>query len=246
MRPDELEKMYRLEDTYWWFVGRRQLVRNLVQKYAPQAPCMLDAGCGTGGTMDYLQDLGEITGVDFAAEALKFCKERGHESLGRCQIEALPFASSTFDVVVCCDILEHLDDDIAGLNETLRVLKPGGVAIYTLPAYQWLWSEHDEALSHRRRYSARDFLNRLKGVNIKLLKISYAVTAVFPIVLAVRVLNRLRLHKMGKPHTQLMSLPKWANILLIKVLNMEAYWLLRGNLPFGTSLVAVVQKTEET
>jgi SAM-dependent methyltransferase len=245
MRVEELEKMYRLEDAYWWFVGRRRLVHALLRRYGPPQPRLLDVGCGTGGTLDEVRDEGELWGVDVAREALEFCRQRGHRGLGQCTVEALPFAADSFDVALCCDILEHLDDDRAGLAEVLRVLRPGGIAIVTLPAYPWLWSEHDVALSHRRRYDRASFRAALKGFDVRIVKLTYGVTLVFPVVLAVRVLSRLRIRRLGQPHTQLMSMPGWANRLLIGLQALEAQVVSRFGFPFGTSLVAVLRKPGE-
>lgn len=246
MRYEELAKMYRMEDAYWWFVGRRRLVRALVKRHGPPSPTVLDVGCGTGGTMDGLRDLGEIWGADVSESALDFCRERGHPSLNRCRAEALAFADASFDVAVCCDILEHLEDDDLGFAEVLRVLRPGGVAIVTVPAYKWLWSEHDEALSHKRRYEKRELRDKLKVHGVEVLKLSYAVSFVFPLVLAVRLLSRLRVRKLGKPHTQLMSLPRWLNSFFLWLQEIETWVISHAGLPFGSSLVAVVRKPGRT
>lgn len=234
--------MYRLEDAYWWYVGRRRLVKALVQRHAESRLRILDVGCGTGGTLEALADLGSVVGADISAEALSFCRQRGHMALAKCRIEALPFAQGAFDVVVCCDILEHVADDEAGLREVLRVLRPGGMVVITVPAYRWLWSEHDEALSHLRRYERGMLRRKLAAVGARLVRLSYAVSFVFPVVLVYRLLSRLRLRPLGPPHTQLMRVPGWVNALLTWLLDVENRLLMRLSLPFGTSLVAVATK----
>jgi len=245
MRYDELEKMYRLEDVYWWFVGRRRLVRELVRKYGVDRPRMLDVGCGTGGTLDAVASLGHVSGADAAQEALEFCRRRGHASLVRCLAQDLAFAQGGFDVVLGCDLLEHVDDDAAAAGELARVLRPAGVVVLTVPAYQWLWSEHDEALSHRRRYSRRQLRELLEAAGLQPLKLTSAVSFVFPGVLLVRLLRRLRLKGTGLPHTLLMSVPPWANRLLVWLHDVETWIVCRWGFPFGTSIVAVAQKPRE-
>ena len=246
MRLEELEKMRRLEDRYWWFVGRRRLLRNLLQRYAPDAELILDIGCGTGGTLTALDDLGALVGTDLSPDALDFCALRGHRCLVRSRAEELPFETGTFDVAICADMLEHLDDDEKGFAEVMRILKPGGTALMTVPAYPWLWSEHDEALSHRRRYLAGDLRAKIVAAGGEVLKVSHDVSFVFPIVLVVRLLNRLRLRKLGKPHTQLMSLPGWLNRFFTGLQAVEAWLVTRVNLPVGTSIVAVARKPAES
>lgn len=245
MRYEELEKMYRLEDRYWWFVGRRRLVRALLRRYAPAAARVLDVGCGTGGTMDALAGCGEVFGADISNAALALCRERGHALLIQSRAEGLACRDACFDATTCCDILEHLEDDAAGFAEIARVLGPGGSAIITVPAYQWLWSEHDEALSHKRRYGKRELRGRIEAAGLRIRKLTYAVSLVFPMVLLIRLAGRLRVRKLGAPHTQLMSLPGWLNALLTLLGDIEVWVISRFGFPFGASLVAVVERPGE-
>lgn len=242
MRLEEIEKMHRLEDRYWWFVGRRRLLRSMLLRYAPEAKLILDIGCGTGGTLSTLADLGTLVGTDISEDALDFCALRGHRCLVRSCAEELAIADDVFDAAVCADMLEHLDDDEKGFAEVMRILRPGGIAVITVPAYPWLWSEHDEALSHRRRYLAGELRRKIVAAGGEVLRVSHDVSFVFPIVLVVRLLNRLRLRKLGKPHTQLMSLPGWVNRFFTGVQAVEAWLVTRVSLPVGTSIVAVARK----
>jgi ubiquinone/menaquinone biosynthesis C-methylase UbiE len=243
MRTREYYELYQLEDTYWWFVGRRLLVRQLMNRYVndPQAS-VLDAGCGTGGTMKRLAGAGEIYGCDYSPVALSFCRTRGFERLAAGDVSALPYADDSFRAAVSCDVLEHVPDDYAGLREMHRVLQPGGVLILTVPAHRFLWSEHDEALAHLRRYSARELRRLLQEVGFEVVKLSPVVVAAFAPILAFRLLQRLRPKPPGEPRTDLRVLKPWLNNLLIGALKLEN-WLLRTiNLPVGTSLVAVARK----
>lgn len=241
MRLEELDKMYRLEDTYWWFVGRRRLVEQLVRRYGVASPRMLDVGCGTGGTMDALGPLGEVWGADISQDALDFCRERGHESVRLCAAEALDFEDASFDLALACDVLEHVDD-VQALREILRVLRPGGIVVATAPAYRFLWSEHDLALSHRRRYERRDLRDRLREAGFEVVKLTYAVSFVFPVVVLFRLLNRARVRRLGTPHTQLLRIPGWLNWLFTLIQDIENWFVIRTGFLFGTSLVAVARK----
>lgn len=245
MRFEELEKMYRMEDRYWWFVSRRRMIRALIARWGPPSPRVVDVGCGTGGGMDSLADIATVAGVDLSDDALQFCRLRGHSFLNRCRAEAIAFADDSFDVAVCCDVIEHLEDDQAGLAEVLRILRPGGIAVITVPAYKWLWSEHDEALSHRRRYERRELHDKLKVHGVEVVKLTFAVSFVLPIVLGTRLLGRLRIRKLGKPHTQTMALPGWLNRLFLWLGDIENWVLTWGGFPCGASLVAVVRKQDQ-
>ncbi|MCE5241011.1 methyltransferase domain-containing protein [bacterium] len=243
MRKRDFQELYNLEETYWWFVGRRKLVRQLIQRYVndPEA-LVLDAGCGTGGTMKELKGAANLCGCDCSPHALAYCRERGFDRVAAGDVAALPYAENTFAAVISCDVLEHLPDDQAGLAEMMRVLRPGGCLIVTVPAHRFLWSEHDEALAHRRRYSARELRRKLQETGARVVKLSPVVVAAFGPILAFRLAQRLRPKLPDEPRTDLRVLSPWLNNLLIGTLQLEN-WLLRFvGLPVGTSLVAVARK----
>lgn len=243
MRASDHLDLFRLEETYWWFVGRRELVRQMVRRYAPgPGRRIVDAGCGTGGTMGRVADLGDVAGCDLSPYALSLCGQRGLHELAVADVTALPFRTDGADVAVSCDVLEHVDDDREALSELLRVLRPGGIVVLTVPAHQALWSEHDEALAHRRRYSARGLRRLIEECGGRVEKLSPVVSGVFLPILMFRLLQRLRPKAPGEPRTDLRVLPGPVNQLFILALRLEN-WLLRFvNLPVGTSLVAVARK----
>lgn len=247
MARREFDELYRLEDFYWWFVGRRRLVRDLLGRYAQRPPHggplrVLDAGCGTGGTMSVLDDIGELYGCDAESDALEYCRMRGFTRIAASEIERLPFGPGSFDVVVSCDVLEHIADDTEALRQMYERLRPGGVLVATVPAHPFLWSEHDEALAHVRRYTRHEFVGRLQEVGYRVEKCSAAVSLVFPLILAFRLLQRLRPKSAAAPKTDLRILPRTINRCLIGLLGLET-WLMRyGNLPVGTSFVVVARR----
>src|SRR5207244_1565920 len=123
---------------------------------------VLDAGCGTGRNMLEFAGLGTVEGVDASPEAIEFCRRRGLDGVREGQIESLPYADGTVDLILATDVLEHLRDDYAALAELRRVAAPGGRLLATVPAYQWLWSQHDAAHHHFRRYTYRLLRSRLQ------------------------------------------------------------------------------------
>jgi len=234
--------MFQQEGDYWWFVARRRLAQALLRAYLPTVSGhILDAGCGTGALLQELQSLGGAVGVDVAIEALQLTRQRGAFPAVQARLEALPFASETFQVAFALDVLEHLPDERPALRELHRVLQAGGYLIVSVPAYSWLWSKHDVALAHYRRYTARTLRTRLCEAGFQVRMLSHAVGALLPVIALMRWLDRLR---PGAPAATVIPLPRWLNRALIRLQDCETRWLLRRRLPFGASLVAVAQRAE--
>ncbi|MGD9496259.1 MAG: class I SAM-dependent methyltransferase [Armatimonadota bacterium] len=243
MRLAQLQEMYELEDSYWWFIGRRRIVRRLIERYGPRHRPLriLDAGCGTGGTLVALEGLGELWGCDISPEALEMCRSRREWELCCCSVQRLGFAAESFDVVVSADVLEHVEDDEGAVREMARVLRPGGLLVAAVPAHMWLWSEHDEALHHLRRYHRRRLRDLLQGAGLEIRKLTEAVMLALPAVLVYRGLRRLTRRREG-PRTSLVRLPAPLNCLLVRLLDIENALIALGSLPLGTSLVAAAAK----
>ena len=244
MRPAELAKMFELEDTYWWFVARRELVRELLLQYRPAHDeiAVLDVGCGTGATLKAIDDLGMALGIDRSPEALQFCQTRGLSRLAQATAEALPVGSGSVDVVLALDLLEHIQDDAAAARELARVLRPGGVLLATVPAGPELWSEHDEALAHLRRYRAARLRRLLVDAGFDIQKLSPVITTLLLPIAALRLAQRILPRKKGASETAFIIPPRPINWLLTEILRLERLWLRRFSLPVGVSLVAVARK----
>lgn len=254
MNSDEYERMYRLEDTYWWFVARRRLIAALLRDLMPPGPIdMLDIGCGTGAMLDELRTYGRVVGADFSEEALAFCRQRGARSgleyeLVRADARALPFAANSFDVVTAMDIIEHIDRDKDALREIWRVLRPGGHLLATVPAYQSLWSDHDVALHHHRRYTGPQFRDLVQRSGFDIERLSYTVSSLLPAVWVFRQVNRL-LHfrrRGGAPKADLVSVPPKVNHALVNLLEMETNFVRKRSLPFGVTVLVVAKKPEHS
>lgn len=238
------ENTYRSEQSHWWFVGRRTLLLDqLEQMYGGRDDLrILDVGCGTGLNMHYLSKYGEVTGADASPAGLSFARERGHQSLVMAPIEHLPFEDNTFDLVTALDVMEHLDDDLAGFREIERVLKPGGRALVLVPAYMFLWSLQDEVSHHRRRYVARRLREVIERSGLQVQRITYANTFLFPIIFIGRL--TLKVVRRYKPEIENENAlhPGWSNGLLRTIFQAEAPLLRRVNAPFGVSIMAIASK----
>lgn len=241
MHSQEYQRMFQREGNYWWFVARRRLAHMLMHHYLPQL-CgrILDAGCGTGALLSELNAFGFVVGADVERQALQMARQRGEFPMVQARLEALPFVSESFQVAFALDVLEHLPDERPALRELYRVLQPDGVLIVSVPAYRWLWSKHDLALAHYRRYTARLLRTRLCEAGFRVRKLSYALSLLLPLIAFTRWLDWLR---PGKPAATVVPVPRWLNQALTRLMEMEARWLLRRNLPFGVSIVAVAEKT---
>lgn len=247
MNTAEYERMYRLEDSYWWFVGRHRLVESLIRRrYSGSSDgrtplTILDIGCGTGAMSEVLTKWGRTVSADFSELALRFSRKRGLKHLVGADAMRLPFADASFDVVVAMDVLEHLPDDRAAMCEFHRILKPGGRVVATVPAYAHLWSDHDVALMHFRRYIRREMAERLGAAGFRMEKTSYTMTMLYPVVAAQRRVNRHK-PKADNPQAQLPMVPKPVNAALIRLLDVENSVATRLNLPFGLTVVCVAVK----
>lgn len=241
MNPAEYDRMYGAEDHYWWYRSRRELVVDAASRLGlPPGATVVDVGCGTGATARDLGRFGRVIGVDFSTLALGLCRRRGLNDLLRGSAESLPMADGSADLIVATDILEHLDDDRAALAEFRRVLRPGGHLVATVPAYQFLWSEHDEALMHRRRYVSGELGRRADAAGFERVRLGYALSLLFP--LALGRLLRGRRPSGRPPEAQVKPVPPLVNEALVRFQRFENGLLRFLPLPWGLSVVAVLRR----
>jgi ubiquinone/menaquinone biosynthesis C-methylase UbiE len=242
MRPDEYELMYRVEDTHWWFAGKRRLVRVMLEQLPAHAGRrMLDVGCGTGGMFPLLREFGCLIGTDASDLALGFAARRHGALLAGAALPDLPFADGAFDVVTAFDVLYHryVADDQAALAEVARVLKPGGSFIVTDSALKFLRSAHDEAVQGARRYTTGEMRAKLAAAGLRVRRLSYANMLIFPLAAPWRLLRRRLGDEQG---SDVRIVPAWANALMGVVYRAEAGLLARADLPIGMSIIALAQK----
>jgi SAM-dependent methyltransferase len=234
--------MCTLEDRHWYFVGKRQLALSLLKRYlAGNKPYILDGGCGTGRTLAELSKIYDAVGLEPFESALSYAAQHEGCKLIQGSLENIPFKNEVFDAVVTLDVLEHCDDDVHALGEISRILTPGGLLLITVPAHQWLWSRHDEALHHRRRYSKTALLTRLHKCGYVVEKISYFNAFVFPVVVALRCVGRLQNGDKNGSDTDKMPYPL-LNRILYRFQCFERGIIGLCSLPFGVSLVCVARK----
>ena len=243
MDPRLLTDFAAVERVHWWFTARRDILLSVTSRYLPQGAAILDVGCGTGFFLESLRDQYQVHGVDPSPVALRVCRERGLD----CVTEGSAYDLSgvgdrRFDATYLLDVIEHLDDDARALREAMRVIRPGGLVVVTVPAFMFLWSDHDVVNEHRRRYRRPQLDALLRGVGLSIERITYFNAYLFGLAsvdrMANRVLGRRVAGELAVPHP------------LVNRLMGSAFRSERGRVadpgrrpfPFGLSLLAVGRK----
>lgn len=238
--------LYQVEETHWWYLGRRRIIQSLVEKICATLnkanPRILDVGCGTGANLKMLASFGIAEGVDISPQAVDFCRERGLDSVKLGAIEQLPYEDGSVDLVTALDVVEHLDDDVGGLREMRRVLRRDGRLLLFVPAFMFLWGVQDDVSNHRRRYTLPSLLKAVKAAGFSVEWASYANISFFVPVLLVRSVMRwlgLRAATEYGINISLMNGP------FSSLFAAERFVLKRGSLPFGVSAVCIARRLEE-
>jgi SAM-dependent methyltransferase len=245
MKTTEYARMAEQESTYWWHIGRLRIIDtyvSLAQRKKHQ-PKILNVGCGTGGTIDMLEKHGPTDNVDVSEDAIRFVKKLGHKKVRKVNGIELPFKDKTYDLVCAFDVLEHIDRDKDALKEWARVLRDDGAVVITVPAYQWLWTEHDVSLHHKRRYTRQRLTSAAKAAGLEPKKTSYAIVFSLPLVVGFRFLNKV-LNRKTDSETSYVKVPQLINSIFSNLLYGEAKLHKVMSFPAGTSVVAIFQKTE--
>jgi ubiquinone/menaquinone biosynthesis C-methylase UbiE len=242
MKKSEYQKMYEMEETYWWHVGRKEIIKKVLSRLdLNKNTKILNVGSGTGGTVPMLEHFGGVDNVDTSDSAIAYAKSKGIKNIKKVQGIKLPYKSNSFDVLVALDVLEHIEDDSKALLEWHRVLKNNGKGIITVPAYQWLWSEHDESLHHKRRYTLSELSIKCSKAGFKINKRSYLIVFSFGLIVVYRFLSSLSSKKNGHKSSYVL-LPKPINALFISLLKIESLFIKYINFPFGTTAFVVIEK----
>jgi SAM-dependent methyltransferase len=249
--PREFETMLALDERHWWYRGRRRVLRAVLDGLAaelPPTPRTLDAGCGSGRTLDDLARRGSAHGIELNPRGVEAARRRGHADVREAPIERIPHGDAGFDLVTCLDVIEHTEDDVAGLRELRRVTKPQGRLVVTVPAHPRLWSRHDVLNGHRRRYTRRSLQQAARSAGWTVTRqTGFNLAYLLPAAL-VRLTTRDRApgdQAQAQAPSDLQLTPPSLDTALELPLRAEAALIARGlNLPPGLSLLAVLRKDE--
>jgi SAM-dependent methyltransferase len=231
-----------IEERHWWFAGRRRLFARELRRAGIAADArILDIGTSTGTNLRLLRELGltHVTGLDNSEDAIRFCRDKGLGPVERGDVLAMPFADGSFDLVLATDIIEHVDDDGRALGEIRRVLRPGGQAVLTVPAFAALWGLQDRVAQHRRRYRLAPLRRAVQAAGLRPRRAFYFNYLLFlPILLARRLIDALGIDVCSEAEINTPLI----NRLLAAIFRCDiatAPWL---KPPFGVSILMLAEK----
>lgn len=232
------EQYIQFEKKNWWFIARRELIKNLLDKITNKNSKIIDIGSGSGINIQYLKNY-NIVGVDKSKRLVQAGKKEG-KNIRMYDVEKrIPFRKNSFDVALCLDILEHLENDDRVLKEIYRILTPKGKILITVPAFGFLWGQQDIVSMHKRRYTKRMLIKLVKENNFKIKRITYWNSFLFPIMSSIRILRKNK----KNPQTDFKDYPKFINKILLRILRLENFIISKNiNLPIGVSLIAILEK----
>jgi SAM-dependent methyltransferase len=239
---EEIARLAQSDRTSWWIRGRRALIGAVLRSQMPRTRVGLvgDLGCGAGGMLEPLHEFGDVIGIDISPMAAALCRSRGYRGLALGTLEQLPLRQETIDLAGMTDVLEHVEDHEAVIRDCMRVLKPGGLLLITVPAIRWLYGEHDRALGHVRRYSSGELRRLLERCGFRVERMTYFNTALLPLVIAFRLLAMFG--RRARPQADALDLPRPWNWIAYRVLLLEQAVIRFADLPAGLSLLCVVRK----
>lgn len=236
------DRMAELDEVHWWYRARRRVLGRLIERaIRPRDGArLLEVGCGTGHNVLMLRQFGTVDAVEIDAGARAIAEKRLGQAVADAPLPDLPgIAEGAYDIVALLDVLEHVEDDRAALRSLARRLRPGGKLLLTVPAHPWMWSAHDVANHHHRRYSKKALRAAIREAGLKVEMMSWFNSILFPLAAVARVKDRVT----GKEGSDDALPPAPVNRIFDALFGLEAYALGRIAFPPGVSIVAVVSAT---
>ena len=218
---------------YWWYTARSALLEAALADHVGSPARVLDVGSADGPSVTWMRGDHHHVSVDLDPRGL--APGRGVQASAL----TLPFRDASFDVVAAFDVVEHCDPEAQALAELARVLRPGGRMLLSVPAYQWAWSDHDVRAGHHRRYTRPRLLAAVRAAGVDVRRCSYGFAGVFPAFVAERLVRRVR---RGRSDDSLPQPSAGVERVLLGLSRLEARWLRRRDLPFGSSIFLAAEK----
>lgn len=246
MKYGEFEKMNEQVTTHCWYVARRELLKHELRKVSPPFLDLkiLDIASACGDSFIVCSDYGKTFGIDISWDAIGYCKQKNIGTILQGDAHNLPFKSNSFDIVIALDVFEHLEDDIMSMKEMERVLKKGGKLIFNVPAFMFLFSYHDLAFHHFRRYKAEELKYKLEQAKFQINYLTYWSFFILPAIFVMRKFFNFRKKHYRKALSDFHLKVPFSVQKILKFLNfMEFIFIKKGiSLPFGVSLYGVARK----
>lgn len=247
MEPSAYVQMSQVERVHWWYVARRDIIRQTIKSLnLPNNAKILEVGCGTGGNLSMLSEFGQVSAIEMDKNAIKIANDESAKNKVDIQIGSMPndnpFSEEQFDLIVLFDVLEHIELDQETLHALYACLKSGGNIVISVPAYQWLWGQHDVQLHHKRRYLKGEVIAKLGNAGFNIQNATYFNTLLFPLAAAIRFWEKLT------KNTDVVGQKTPSNLInavLTAVFRFERHLLKFINLPFGISILAIGKKEKD-
>jgi SAM-dependent methyltransferase len=232
------KKFFEVEEKMWWFKARKNIIESFLKKIVlNKQNKLLDFGAGTGILSLMMSNYANVTAVDNHEESIKY----SYFSIKL--IENLSsFEPLEFDVITAFDVLEHCDDDVKIINDFYKILKTGGYVFVTVPAYQKLWSYHDEIVHHRRRYNRGELKSKFELAGFEIVRSSYFNSLLFPFFVLNILFNRFKVRFLDKKDDTVEMPPSFINTILFKIFNLEEVILQKYDFYWGSSLMLIARK----
>lgn len=232
---------------HWWYEARRNLLNHTLLEFYGQNNDLkvLDLASACGDNFPVCSPFGKTYGLDISWESIQYCKKKNIDTIVQGDVHHLPYATSSIDIVVALDVLEHLQNDKMALGEIERVLKNKGIFIFNVPAFMFLFSYHDEAFHHLRRYSSQEMISKLLSANFLIKSVTYWSFFILPAVFFTRKVWAL----LKKPEEMPLSdfhlkIPSPIEAFLGLLTRFEVFLIKkRIHFPFGVSLFGIAQKS---
>lgn len=240
------ESVYRkhleLERSHFWRMGKQRLVLHWLAKALRGRSELrfLDIGSACSIFPYKLRDLGDVIVVEPHKQSVETAKKFGLNARYGLLPDNIPIRGK-IDVISMLDVLEHIEDEKSAIDKVYHLLEDDGVFILTVPAYQWLWSQHDEIMHHYRRYTKTWLKRVLQNAGFHVDRISYYTCLLFPIAAMQRLASRLKPNNSKSEYNVKVPTPI-INTLFDFVMRFEAQLLKFINLPYGLSLITICRK----
>ncbi len=246
MEKEEYKALYNSEEKHWWFKSMQYLMFDILNKEIKEKTkemIILDAGCGTGINAKYLEKYGKVIGMDISTDAVDFCKKRGAKILLG-SVNSLPFKSNSFSIITCFEVFNHIKvNPITALKEIERVCEPEGTIILRASAYQWMYSTHDRAVHTLKRYTKKEFEEIINTTELKIIKISYICSFLFPLILVKRLIDKITNKEYKKSE---LDQTNFANNLFFNIMKIETKLSSYINFPFGIQIICILKKIKNS